>query len=172
MSGREGWCRWLGRQLAKCSDLRGHASAGVAGRGRQTKHGDAEPSRRLAMGHDHVMTMSWIMLLWIWYDSIVSEYEITDRGLHKRWCCACCDTMWFSRFLSPFGDDHPIFGYHVTLGFGSGLLHPADAHLGSVEESYKYGVEPEMLFAMQLPPGWTQWISLRYQTYSFVCLNA
>lgn len=37
-----------------------------------------------------------------------------------------------------------------------GLLHPADAHLGSVEESHKYGVEPEMLFTMRLPPGWTQ----------------
>lgn len=58
-------------------------------------------------------------------------------------------------------DDHPI-GRVVRsapchpMSFGSGLLHPADAHLGSVEESHKYGVEPEMLFTMRLPPGWTQ----------------
>ena len=82
MSGREGGCRWLGSQLAKCSDLCGHASAGVAGRGRQAKHGDAEPSRRLAVGrvamsHDRswrsrppvtMSWLSWVMLLWIWYD--------------------------------------------------------------------------------------------------------
>lgn len=36
-----------------------------------------------------------------------------------------------------------------------GLLHPADAHLGSVENSGD-GVEPEMLFTMELPAGWTQ----------------
>mmetsp|Transcript_49844 Transcript_49844/g.116280 ORF Transcript_49844/g.116280 Transcript_49844/m.116280 type:complete len:1480 (-) Transcript_49844:74-4513(-) len=37
-----------------------------------------------------------------------------------------------------------------------GLLHPADACQGSVEESAKFGVEPEMLFTMDLPRGWTQ----------------
>lgn len=36
------------------------------------------------------------------------------------------------------------------------LLHPADASWGSVEESAKYGVEPEMLFNMKLPDGWVQ----------------
>ncbi len=36
-----------------------------------------------------------------------------------------------------------------------GLLHPADARLGSVENS-AHGVEPEMLFTMELPAGWTQ----------------
>lgn len=41
-----------------------------------------------------------------------------------------------------------------------GLLHPADAHLGSVENSGD-GVEPEMLFTMELPAGWTQCFGVR-----------
>ena len=45
-----------------------------------------------------------------------------------------------------------------------GLLHPADAHLGSVEESAKHGVEPEMLFTMELPKGWTQCFRQRFLT--------
>lgn len=35
-------------------------------------------------------------------------------------------------------------------------LHPVDAFLGSGEASNMFGIEPEMLFNLQLPEGWTQ----------------
>ncbi|CAE7446369.1 cmdD, partial [Symbiodinium pilosum] len=44
----------------------------------------------------------------------------------------------------------------VELSSLPGLLHPADACLGSVQESAKFGVEPEMLFTLKLPEGWEQ----------------
>lgn len=49
-----------------------------------------------------------------------------------------------------------VFFLHMSQG----LLHPADAHLGSVENSGD-GVEPEMLFTMELPAGWTQCFGVR-----------
>lgn len=44
----------------------------------------------------------------------------------------------------------------VELSSLPGLLHPADACSGSVRESAKFGVEPEMLFTLALPQGWEQ----------------
>ncbi|CAE7254809.1 cmdD [Symbiodinium sp. CCMP2592] len=44
----------------------------------------------------------------------------------------------------------------VELSSLPGLLHPADACSGSVRESAKFGVEPEMLFTLELPEGWEQ----------------
>eukprot|EP00972_Heterocapsa_arctica_P037587 5532016-Heterocapsa_arctica.AAC.1 len=35
-------------------------------------------------------------------------------------------------------------------------LHPADVHDSSPGESARFGLEPEMLFTLQLPEGWTQ----------------
>ena len=55
--------------------------------------------------------------------------------------------------------------FHMSQG----LLHPADAHLGSAENSGD-GVEPEMLFTMELPAGWTQCfgVCLNFRCYKMI----